>query len=132
MEKKTEIICIIAGGRDFSNYKYLEEKCYEVLTPYLKNGVNIIIREGEAKGADTLAVRFALENNFILQRYKADWSLGPSGGYVRNKEMAFGKNGDKQADLLIAFWNGKSKGTKHMINVVANELVFCSYHIFYY
>ena len=32
-------------------------------------------------------------------------------GYLRNKQMA------EYADALIAFWDGESKGTKHMIDL---------------
>lgn len=42
----------------------------------------------------------------------ADWDKhGKSAGYKRNEEMA------RNADALIAFWDGKSKGTKHMIDI---------------
>jgi hypothetical protein len=37
--------------------------------------------------------------------------LGKSAGYIRNDEMA------QYADMLIAFWDGTSKGTKHMIDL---------------
>ena len=46
------------------------------------------------------------------QRYPADWEqYGPRAGYIRNSEMA------KVATHLIAFWDGRSKGTKHMIDI---------------
>ena len=128
--RKKEKIVIIAGGRNFNNYLFLEEKCYQILSPFLEKGYKITIREGEAKGADTLGVKFALDNNFDLQRYFAKWDLnGKRAGYIRNKEMALGKNGDKPADILIAFWDGLSKGTQHMIKIMQEETVFTSIHI---
>lgn len=130
IKDKEEKVIIIAGGRDFKDYKYLEEKCYEVIAPLLERENKIIIREGEARGADTLAIRFALENGFDLQRYFANWDLnGKRAGYIRNKEMALGKNGDKPADILIAFWDGVSKGTQHMIKIMQEETVFTSIYI---
>lgn len=115
-----ELIVVINGSRQFQNYSFLEEKCYEILTPYIKKGVKIIIREGNAKGADTLAARFAKENNFNLEVYQADWSLGRYAGFKRNLEMLKGKNRDKPCQLLISF-NMGTPGTTHTINC-AKEL----------
>ena len=40
------------------------------------------------------------------------WDIyGKKAGYMRNEEMA------KVADALVVFWDGKSKGTKHMIDI---------------
>ena len=50
---------LINGSREFSNYSLLEEKCYEILSLYLERGDKIIIVEGGASGADTLAGKFA-------------------------------------------------------------------------
>ena len=125
---RNQKVVIIAGGRDFNNYSLLEEYCYKILSPLLEKGIEIIIREGEARGVDTLAVRFALENNLPLQRYPADWSLGKRAGFIRNKNMAEGLNGDNPANILIAFWDGKSRGTKSMIDIM-NDKIFTSVYI---
>ena len=126
MYKRTELVCIIAGGRDFNNYSLLEDYCYKILTPYIEKGVRIIIRSGHAKGADILEEKFAKENNFDLEIYEADWFLyGKQAGFIRNAQMAHGKDGDKAADILIAFWDNESKGTNHMIKIMY-EQVFTS------
>lgn len=53
-----------------------------------------------------------------LKLYPADWKkYGSSAGYIRNDEMA------KYADCLIAFWDGKSKGTKHMIDLAVKRKI---------
>lgn len=113
MLDKKKVIVIINGSRTFDNYQLLEEKCYEILSPFIERGDNIIIREGEASGADTLAIRFAQENNFQLERYKANWKLGKGAGLLRNIEMVRGKNGDP-ANIMIAFNEG-TPGTSHAI-----------------
>ena len=47
---------------------------------------------------------------YTIERHPADWDqYGRSAGMIRNREMA------KAADSLIAFWDGKSKGTANMI-----------------
>ena len=69
-----------------------------------------IILSGLAKGADTLAVKYANEHNYQCLGYTADWGqFGKSAGIRRNTQMA------DNADALIAFWDGSSRGTKNMI-----------------
>lgn len=102
-----KIKLIIAGGRDFDNYNLLKETVNKFLSNY--NGEPCIICGG-AKGADTLGERFAEEQGYKIKYFPADWNTyGKSAGFVRNIEMA------ENATALIAFWNGKSSGTKHMI-----------------
>ena len=99
---------IIAGSRNFSNYKLLEEKC----NFYLKNKNDIEIVSGTALGADYLGEIYAKNYRYSLKQFKPKWGqYGKSAGYIRNREMA------KYADCLIAFWDSKSKGTKHMIDL---------------
>lgn len=99
---------IIAGGRDFNDYELLKEKC----DYYLQNLKDIIIVEGEANGADLLGKRYGEEKGYKIEPYEANWDLhGKSAGYKRNEEMA------KIGDILIAFWDGSSRGTKHMIDL---------------
>lgn len=102
---------IIAGGRDFKNYKLLREKCFY----YLKNKMEtdeVVIISGHANGADMLGEQFANEFGLKTELYPADWeNKGKSAGYIRNAEML------KRADAVICFWDGKSNGTKHMINI---------------
>ncbi len=110
---------IIAGGRDFSNYLYLNESCKLFLPRITK------IISGTAKGADQLGEKFAQENSIEILYFKPDWNrFGKSAGFKRNEEMA------KNADMLIAFWDGKSRGTDHMIKCAIK--LGLEVHIFYY
>ena len=71
----------------------------------------VIIVSGHARGADSLGERFAHEFNLPFELHPANWRLlGKAAGMVRNAEMA------KCSDALIAFWDGESRGTRHMIN----------------
>ena len=103
---------IIAGSRGFSNYKLLREQCNKFLREKRKTN-NIIIVSGHARGADTLGEKYAQDEGFALEIYPAQWKkLGKQAGYRRNEQMA------EVADALIAFWDGSSKGTKHMIDIM--------------
>ena len=106
---------IIAGSRGFSNYKLLKEKCNKYLCEKRKE-YNIIIISGGARGADTLGEKYAQDEGFSLEKFPANWNkFGKSAGFRRNEQMA------EVADALIAFWDGKSNGTKHMIEIMENK-----------
>ena len=115
MEDKPIYKTIIAGGRDFMDYNLLKEKTDKILQEK-KVTHKIVIISGCARGADTLGLRYASENTFDVEEYPADWNkYGKKAGYMRNVEMA------ENADALIAFWDGKSKGTKHMIDIATER-----------
>ena len=100
---------IIAGGREFNNYHLLKHKC-DIYLKDVEGPIQIV--NGQARGADALGGRYAEEEDHYMEAFEADWDkFGKSAGYRRNEEMA------KYADALIAFWDGKSKGTSHMIEL---------------
>ncbi len=103
---------IVAGGRDFSDHSFLLDKMSE-----LNKFLNISeIVSGCAKGADTLGERFAVEFRIPIKRFPADWDTHKkAAGPIRNTQMA------KYADVLVAFWDKKSRGTKHMIDTATKE-----------
>lgn len=99
---------IIAGGRHFKDYNLLVSKLHYLLQKHKQ----VVIVSGKAKGADYLGEVYARDFGHIVEEYPADWDKhGKSAGYKRNTEMA------KNATHLVAFWDGKSKGTKHMIDI---------------
>ena len=98
---------IIAGGRNFDDYPKLCQVCDKILKKYS----NIEIVSGAYNGADLLGERYANERDYPIKQFPADWRrYRKSAGLKRNIEMA------AYADALIAFWDGKSKGTKNMID----------------
>ena len=103
---------IIAGGRDFMDYDLLRSKCNNLLCEVALSDVRLEIVSGQAKGADQLGEQYAIDSNLQIKKFPADWNThGKSAGYIRNKEMA------EYADALIAFWDGKSRGTHNMIKI---------------
>lgn len=97
---------IIAGSRSFNNYEMLKAKCSALLA----NRQEIVIVSGCAQGADRLGEQYAKEMGYPVERHPANWDkYGKSAGFRRNEEMA------KCSEALIAFWDGQSRGTKHMI-----------------
>lgn len=96
----------VIGSRSFSNYELLASS----LNNYVYKGDVIV--SGGAKGADSLAERFAKENSIEFVVYPANWEkFGKSAGFKRNVDIV------NSSDIIIAFWDGKSKGTMHSIEL---------------
>lgn len=101
---------IIAGTRSFNDYELLRDSCNNLLSEKQRTHTVVVI-SGTARGADQMGERYARERGFQLRRFPADWEqYGKSAGHIRNAKMA------DNADALIAFWDGESKGTKNMID----------------
>ena len=99
---------IIAGGRDFVNTGW----SFPLLDKLLKKYKKVTVLCGEAKGADEVGKYYAIGRGHKVESYPANWEKHGSGaGKIRNVKMA------KKARMLIAFWDGKSRGTKHMISI---------------
>jgi hypothetical protein len=123
---------IIAGSRSFRNYPLMKEQMYY----FTRNLDHIEIFSGgqvstdpatnEKYGADYLGELYAHAYGFTLWRFPADWEkYGRKAGYLRNLTMA------EQATHLITFWDGKSPGTKMMIDIARRkklkiEIIFFS------
>lgn len=109
-EKETNIVMskiIVAGGRDFDDYELLKS----TLDTYISQQ-EVEIISGGARGADRLGELYARNNGYKLTIIEAKWDLhGHSAGYKRNVEMSL------IATDVIVFWNGASKGSKHMIDI---------------
>lgn len=108
---------IIAGSRDFNNYAILKHNVINILLILSPSGeLNAEFISGTARGADQLGEKFAEEYNYPIKRFPADWDkYGKSAGYKRNEQMALYAKEDN--GVLVAFWDGQSKGTKHMIDL---------------
>lgn len=123
-----EFKLVVAGGRDFSDYTLLSAAITQLGEKKLIDRAVSII-SGMARGADAMAAQFARENNVALYEFTADWqdleatgavvkydhkgrAYNATAGFIRNRRMA--DNGDG----LLAFWDGKSHGTKHMIRTM--------------
>ena len=100
---------IVFGGRNFNDYELMERTLSNLLLYYEPEQVTIV--SGHARGADALGERFAKEYGLTLDIHPVDWNThGNSAGYVRNVEMA------QVADAAVGYWDGESRGTKHMID----------------
>lgn len=91
----------IIGSRTLNNIdikQYLPQSCTEIVS-------------GGAKGIDTKGAEYAIANNLKLTEFLPDYKRYNKGApLIRNKQIV------DYADTVIAFWDGKSKGTLSVIN----------------
>ena len=100
---------IIAGGRSFTDLEFMRE------TMTLFPDVTEIVC-GMARGADLAGRRWAHENGIAVAEFPADWDqYGRRAGFIRNGDMA------RYADGAVVFWDGQSRGSKHMIDIMKAE-----------
>ena len=96
---------VIAGSRDITDYDILLKAIKEC--PFK---ITEVI-SGCARGVDTLAENFAEDYGLKLHLFPADWKrLRNAAGPIRNAQMA------DFADAVLCVWDGKSPGTKDMMN----------------
>lgn len=95
-------ILAVVGSRDFDDY--------ELMVEYLSKLKFTELLSGGAKGADSLAERYAEEFNIPIKVFNADWEkYGRKAGMIRNKLIV------EYANEGIAFWDGRSTGTANTI-----------------
>lgn len=112
--KKISLDVAIVGSRDFNDYeaaeKYIDEVCQD---DFISIGKVI---SGGAKGADSIAEEYARRHGIETMIFKPDWEkYGKSAGFRRNVDII------DACDICIAFWDGKSKGTKHDIDLCKSK-----------
>lgn len=98
-------------------WRWLDNELLETLSMYQRNGYEIEIVSGAAKGADSYGAKFAKRYSFKLTEFPAQWrTYGKSAGYKRNMEMI--EYCDKaNSSIVVAIWDGESKGTLHTIHL---------------
>lgn len=94
----------VVGSRTFSDYAFMKKilefhSCTQIIS-------------GGAKGADSLAKQYAGEKGIPIKEFLPNWDKdGKAAGFIRNKQIV------DSCDELVAFWDKKSRGTKHSIDL---------------
>ena len=95
------------------------------LGKYLPKDTTEIV-SGGAKGIDTCARDYALTHDIKLTEFLPEYNkYGRGAPLKRNLQII------EYADVVIAFWDGKSKGTKYVIDNCKKQSVQVDVHIFY-
>lgn len=109
---------IVAGSRNILDKKLIDKELFNfqaVLTDD-KSCDNLEIVSGCARGPDSIGLELAKEYGWKTKEFPADWDKhGKYAGFKRNIEMA------EYSNALLAFWDFKSRGTRHMIEQAINR-----------
>jgi len=113
----------VIGSRTFNDYEWLDLTIYKLMYLDIMHDALEII-SGGAKGADSLAKRFAKDYDAEYTEFPADWDkYGKSAGFRRNQSII------DACDMVLAFWDGKSRGTQDSIEKakIAKKPTFIMY-----
>ncbi len=111
---------VIIGSRDFKNKELLDITMKKLQE---HNTVKKII-SGGAKCADTIGIQWANKNNIETLVFYPDFKKHKKAYHFRNRQIVM------KSDLIVAFWNGYSTGTKYTINFAKNlekEVIIVKY-----
>ena len=130
---------IVAGSRRITDYKLVSSVITNTLA---KHNIQITeIVSGCANGVDSLGEQWALENGVKVEPFDANWDditvpnalirtnkwgkeYNARAGFQRNERMA------EYGDVLIVIWDGKSRGSKDMMDCATRHgLLVLSYII---
>lgn len=111
----------VIGSRTFDDYEQLQS----ALNSLHKEKPITHIVSGGAKGADSLGEKWSKENDIPFVIFIPDWKkYGRSAGIRRNKDII------DNSDIVVAFWDGESRGTKNSIDRAKKADKPCHIHYF--
>lgn len=125
---KSEFRVLVCGGRDFgvkvnaNRQKSMNKEQVRSLKTTLDAikeavellGMQLVIIQGEAKGADLMGKGWAKYNEIPTMDFKADWeTLGKGAGFARNTDMLV----EGRPNLVVAFSGGS--GTAMMCKIAS-------------
>ena len=112
----------VVGSRSFHDYQSMEYEINRIFRKKRQEQENaFMIVSGGARGADRLAKQYVDEypyDDLFYREYKPDWEkYGKKAGILRNYDIV------NDAHMVLAFWNGESKGTKHTIGYTKDKRI---------
>ena len=100
---------VVGGCRNFHDQEVVFRCLSDFLKEYPEEG-EFIFLSGHCAGVDQLAEQFAVQNNHPCILFPAEWSkYGRAAGPIRNQKMV------DEANYVLAFWDGSSRGTASLI-----------------
>ncbi len=105
----------ISGSREFSDYEFIRKHFYKYLDGLDTCGP-FEIRFGDCRGVDATMLAICKKDHINHRIFYANWDFwGKAAGPKRNEKML------RNADVLLAFWNHKSRGTKSAIDIATKN-----------
>ena len=111
---------MITGSRALAGNDDAERDVRATLDALLVKNVDLTLLSGGARGVDTLGERWAEERGVSVTQFKPNYKRYRRGApLVRNIEML------AACDGVVAFWDGTSRGTKHVLDHAKDKLLSC-------
>ena len=111
---------MITGSRSLANNKETKRDVYEALDALLAKDTEMTLLSGKARGVDRIAEQWARKQKVPVNTYAPDYKRHKRGApFVCNQEMI------DACDGVVAFWDGTSKGTKHVLDRAGAKLLWC-------
>lgn len=102
----------VIGSRTYTDTQFIFDNLDKIDD---KRGIDFIV-SGGARGADIRSRWWANNKSKQLLEFLPNWNMyGKSAGFIRNEKIV------DNADLVLAFWDGESKGTKHSIDLAIKK-----------
>lgn len=104
----------VIGSRDFNNDEFFDTQLKAFCQKH--NQEAVIIISGGAKGVDTLAQNYATKYHCQMIVFKPDYKrFGRGATFIRNRLIV------DNADVVLAFWDRKSTGTKYTLDYAKKQ-----------
>ena len=105
---KMDVKMAIVGSRNTGTVDF--SLVMDELRQRIKNPITEVI-SGGAKGYDTMAAAWAILRGIAVTELRPDYQKhGRAATFIRNRAIV------DSADIVVAFWDGKSRGTKYTID----------------
>ena len=99
---------LVCGSRGWTDERAIRDRLLRVMD---EHGDGVLVLHGGARGADHLTGKAARLLGLSVREFPADWeTFGHAAGIRRNDRML-----DERPDVVLAFWDGVSPGTRHAI-----------------
>jgi hypothetical protein len=118
MSAHPEVVVLVCGGREYGDQQHVSSVLDDVWFGLAPDQTMTIVH-GAARGADTLAHRWAQARQVRVRMFPARWAeYGKSAGFKRNEQMASFLDEQARGGASVrcyAFPGGR--GTSHMVAI---------------
>lgn len=113
---------LVCGSRTWTDFSAMQKVFVELCDASCEAREPLpVLIHGAARGADSMAEDLAKIHNWSILSFPANWERdGRSAGFKRNQQML----DEGKPDLVLAFWDGLSRGTENMISIARKAGIY--------